>query len=93
MVGSKQLFGEKRSHECTKTNSRCPHSQEALALEGARPEPANLRPELPTGAGPEEFLASLRPVPGDRGKARAQRGVRLLARQPRERPLSPFAGE
>jgi len=44
-------------------------------------------------AGPQELLAVVCPLPGDRSKARAPLGVGLLARLPRERPLSPFAGE
>jgi hypothetical protein len=78
-VRSKQFLGGKVCHERTKANPRCNHSQEVLALESCRIEPVGLWDELPTVAGPEEFLASLRPIPRDRSQARAQRGVGLLA--------------
>jgi len=71
-VRSKQFLGGKVCHERTKTNSRCHHSQKVLALEGARPKPINVRPELSAIASAEELLAVVCPLPGDRSKVRAR---------------------
>ena len=78
-LDSQQLLGGKRSHERTKTNSRCHHQEEVLVLEGHRQAAISLFNELSAFSGTQEFLEVVRSLPRGRREARAQRGVGLLA--------------
>jgi len=62
-TAQKHFLGGKRSHERTKTNSRCHHQEEVLVLEGYRQAAISLFNELSAFSGTQEFLEVVRSLP------------------------------
>src|SRR5271170_445401 len=83
-TAQKHPVGGRRSHERTKTNSRCDRSQENFALAERCPQSQLLQEHLSV-KGTQEFLETNWPLSRDRNAARGPRSERVRLDPPDER--------